>query len=64
VLSEGPRFWKTYREISGELPVRGNLVPDAHIAALLFEHGIREIGTNNADFRKFDFLRAVNPFAG
>jgi uncharacterized protein len=63
VLSEGPRFWKTYREITGDLPVRGNLVPDAHVAALLLEHGVREIVTNDADFRKFDFVRVVNPFS-
>ncbi len=62
VLSEGPRFWKTYREITGKLAVRGNLVPDAHIAALLLENGVREIVTNDADFRKFDFIRVVNPF--
>ncbi len=62
VLAEGPRFWRTYREITGDLPVRGNLVPDAHIAALLLEHGVREIVTNDADFRKFDFIRVVNPF--
>jgi len=42
---------------------RGNLVPDAHIASLLRQHGIRELYTRDRDFRKFDFLRVYDPFA-
>ena len=45
------------------LPVRGNLVPDAHLAALLRQHGIRTLYTNDSDFRKFSFLDVRNPFA-
>jgi uncharacterized protein len=62
VLSEGPRFWEVYRALTKDLAVRGNLVPDAHIAALLVEHGVREILTNDADFRKFPSIRVRNPF--
>ena len=62
VLSEGPRFWGIYREMTGDMAVRGNLVPDAHLVALLLEHGVREIVTNDADFRKFDLILVVNPF--
>jgi hypothetical protein len=42
--------------------VRGNLVPDAHLAALLKQHGIRRLYTNDADFRKFPFLDVRSPF--
>jgi predicted nucleic acid-binding protein len=44
------------------MAVRGNLVPDAHIAAILLSHGVKEIVTNDADFRRFNFLRVRNPF--
>ena len=42
--------------LSARIPVRGNLVPDAHLAAILQQHGVRTLYTNEADFRKFDFL--------
>ena len=55
-----------HREISEALLVRsgvaGNLVYDAHIATLLLEHGVREIITNDDDFRRFEELRVINPF--
>jgi uncharacterized protein len=43
--------------------VRGNLVPDAHLAALLRQHGIRTLYTNDSDFRKFSFPDVQDPFA-
>ncbi len=63
VLSEGPRFWEEYQKVTNSIVVRGNLVPDAHIAALLLEHGVKEILTNDTDFLKFPFLKVINPFA-
>lgn len=55
-----------HREVVGALArrypgVRGNLVHDFHIAALMYEHGVREIRTADADFHRFDFLTVVNP---
>jgi len=64
LLAEEEGFWEIYREVANALPVRGNLVPDAHLAALLRQHGIRTLYTNDADFRKFPFLDIRNPFAG
>jgi predicted nucleic acid-binding protein len=43
--------------------VRGNLVPDAHLAALLKQHGVRKLHTRDGDFRKFPFLDVRDPFA-
>src|SRR5262249_18004583 len=62
-LSEEPGFLEVYREVSGAFPVRGNLVPDTHLAALLRQHGIRTLYTRDADFRKFAFLDVRDPFA-
>ena len=62
VLAEADGFLEVYRDVTGAFPVRGNLVPDAHLAALLLQNGVRTIYTNDADFRKFDFLDVRNPF--
>jgi hypothetical protein len=61
-LAEGEGFLEVYREVTARFPVRGNLVPDAHLAALLRQHGVRRLYTVDRDFRKFDFLEAVDPF--
>jgi predicted nucleic acid-binding protein len=39
-------------------------VPDAHVASLLRQHGVGTLYTNDADFKRFGFLRVVNPFEG
>jgi toxin-antitoxin system PIN domain toxin len=62
VLSEGEGFFEIYRGVSARFPVRGNLVPDAHLAALLLQHGVSRLYTLDRDFRKFDFLEVADPF--
>ena len=37
-LAEEDGFWETWRSVTNETSVRGNLVPDAHLAALLRFH--------------------------
>lgn len=39
---------------------RANLVPDAHLAALAIEHGLR-LCTTDGDFARFRGLRWENP---
>lgn len=39
----------------------GNLVHDAHIAALLLEHGVDELWTHDRDFTRFPGLRVRFP---
>lgn len=63
VLSEGESFWAHYRALTREVPTRANLVPDAHLAALLLEHGVKVLYTHDRDFRKFDFLDVRDPLA-
>lgn len=63
LLSEEAGFLDVYRDVAGSLPVRGNLVPDAHLAALLRQHGVKTLYTRDADFRKFRFLDLRDPFA-
>lgn len=46
-----------------DLPgVHGNLVPDAHLAALAVEHGLTLCSTDG-DFARFPDLRWLNPLA-
>jgi hypothetical protein len=62
-LAEEDGFLEVYREVTGSFPVRGNLVPDAHLASLLKQHGVRTLYTRDGDFRKFAFLEVRDPFA-
>ena len=62
-VSELNGFVDAYKHVASETPVRGNLVPDAHIAAILFQHGIRTLYSNDSDFRKFPSLDLRDPFS-
>ena len=62
-IGEGEDFWPLYRSLAGELPVRGNLVPDAHVAALLRQHGVKTLYTRDRDFRKVGGLNVRDPLA-
>jgi len=61
LLAEEDGFLDVYREITSGAAVRGNLVPDAHLATLLRQHGVSVLYTADADFRRFDFLDVRNP---
>ncbi len=63
LLAEEEGFWDVYRSVTGKMPVRANLVPDAHLAALLRQHGVTTLYTDNRDFLKFEFLRIRDPYA-
>ena len=58
---EADGFWTIFRGTAGDRP-RGNDVPDAHVAALMRQHGVRLIYTRDRDFRRFDGLDARDPF--
>jgi uncharacterized protein len=62
VLTEQTGFFEVYKEIACSCTVRGNLVPDAHLAALLRQHGVKILYTSDSDFRKFTFLDVKDPF--
>ena len=61
-LNEEEGFWDAYREVTSQVPARGNLVPDAHLATILRQHGVKVLYTSDVDFRKFSFLEVRNPF--
>ncbi len=61
-LAEGDGFWERYRDLIAGLYVRGNLVPDAHLAALLVQHGVRTLITRDKDLRRFSGFNVEDPF--
>jgi len=61
LVAEAEEFADDYRLATAGMTAAGNLVPDAHVATILREHGVRRIYTADTDFRKFDFLDVINP---
>jgi len=62
VIEPGPRHWEILRELLANHDVKGDLVNDAHIAALAIEHDAT-LYTADRDFRRFAGLRVINPLA-
>lgn len=60
---EEPRFWPLFRETADDAAARGNLVPDAHLVALMRQNGVRTIWTHDRDFRRFTGIDVRDPFA-
>lgn len=60
---EGADFWSVYDEIVRRDVIRGNLVPDAHLVALMRQHGVATIWTADRDFRRFPTVIARDPIA-
>ena len=64
LLVETDRHADVLDELAASDPeLSGNLAHDLHTAALMKEHGVAEIRTRDADFRRFSHLRAVDPLA-
>lgn len=59
---EGDGFWTMFRDTVAGDTIRGNLVPDAHIAALMRQHGVGTIWTADRDFRRFADIDARDPY--
>ena len=60
-LTPGPRHWEIFTGLVGESGAKGNLVPDAYLAALAIESG-RDFITTDRDFARFESLRWRHPF--
>lgn len=63
LITEDEDFAEHYELVTRGSIIRGNLVPDAHLAAILHQHGVTRIYSNDTDFRKFPFLEVINPLA-
>jgi len=64
LIGEREGFLDAYKEVTNRVVVRANLVPDAHVASILRQHGVSTLYTANVDdFRKLGFPDARNPLA-
>ena len=60
---EQERFWDRFREVADDAVSAGNLVPDAHLVALMLENDVRTIWTRDRDYRRFPRIEVRDPFA-
>ena len=62
VIEPTARHAAVLRDLLGPVGAAGNLVSDAHLAALAIEHGA-ELCSADRDFGRFPGLRWMNPLA-
>jgi hypothetical protein len=62
IVHPGERHARLLRDLLGPLGAGGNLVSDAHLAAVAIEHGA-ELCSCDGDFGRFPGLRWTNPLA-
>lgn len=59
-IQPGPRHWEIFVRLCRESGARGNLVPDAYLAAMAIESGSEWV-TSDRDFGRFPGLRWCHP---
>lgn len=59
-VEPGREHWRILRELVETVPATGNLVPDAHLAALAIENGA-ELCSADTDFSRFPRLKWTDP---
>ena len=62
LLQETPRHPMVMETVLKTGAVTGNLIHDAHNAALCLEHGVSELLTGDRDFERFEGLTVVDPY--
>lgn len=60
-IAPGPRHWRIFVDLCRSAGVRGNLVPDAYLAAMAIESGCEWI-TADRGFARFPGLKWRTPF--
>jgi toxin-antitoxin system PIN domain toxin len=58
---EADGFWELFRATSGD-QARGNDVRDAHLVALMRQHGVRRIYSRDSGLRRYAHIEVVDPF--
>jgi hypothetical protein len=59
-IAPGPRHWGIFSELCQKAGAKGNLIPDAFLAALAIESGSEWI-TTNRDYSRFPGLKWRHP---
>ena len=63
ILSPGERHWSIFTKLCEQVSAKGNLIPDAYLAALAIESGSEWI-TTDRDFARFPGLKWRHPLEG
>jgi toxin-antitoxin system PIN domain toxin len=61
-VAPGGRHWDIFAGLCAQTPARGNLVPDAYLAALAIENGAT-FATRDRGFARFAGVRLLDPLA-
>jgi uncharacterized protein len=61
-VAAGARHWPILSRLLRDADARGNLVPDAHLAAIAMEHG-GTVATRDRGFARFPGLSWMDPLA-
>ena len=59
---EADGFWRDLHDVVADALPSGNLVPDAHVVALMRENDVRTIWTRDRDYRRFSGIEVRDPF--
>jgi len=62
IVEPGRRHWDIFTALVEETSARGNLIPDAYLAAIAIESGSEWVSTDG-DFARFEGLRWIDPRA-
>jgi toxin-antitoxin system PIN domain toxin len=60
LINPGPRHWEIFCRLCKNAEIKGNLVPDAFLAAIAIESG-SEFVTADRDYHRFPGLRVRHP---
>jgi toxin-antitoxin system PIN domain toxin len=63
LVQPGPRHWRIFEQLCRESYVKGNLIPDAYLAAMAIESGSEWI-TTDRDYSRFENLKWRHPLDG
>ncbi len=59
-VEPGDRHWELFVKFCTQSSAKGNLIPDAYLAALALEHGCTWVSTDG-DYARFKGLKILNP---
>lgn len=64
ILTETDRHERVLTELIKDVPaLSGNILHDAHTAALMLDHGIKTVITRDMDFHRFKSLEVIDPLS-
>jgi toxin-antitoxin system PIN domain toxin len=62
IVRPSDRHWTIFADLCSQTPARGNLVPDAYLAAMAIETGAT-FATRDRGFARFSGVRLLDPLA-